>query len=449
MKNLGKSILCGIVAMFATTIMATAPSSATQFTPKLMNYQGYLANPSTGNPYADGIYRLECRLYRVATGGTAIWGGRYSVYVKNGYFNIMLGDSAGENLGYTYSNTDLWRAIWSDTAVSSADQRNNLWLGVTPLENASGATISSPTEIKPRQQLLTAPYAFRAQSAEYANESYNNFTVNGTLTVTGSLSLPSSYTLGGITSSSSSLKLSGTGYSSSNPILYGYGSTMYLYPYNDLKIAPYAGNIEITVPSGKSLNVKNNSFSVSNASTSMYSSGNTSISAGGALSMSATGGNATISASGASTVSSTGIATFRSTGSYAQLAANEGNVYVSPATNKILYCQGTQNWRSSATGYYRQPFIIKNVSVTISSGKQYGSYTFTDNEYRYVIGGYTLFSFYSDPGGVKECRVTKSSSSNQWTVNIITDQANGSASGGTVYKVTLLGVLTECVNDQR
>ena len=58
--NIIKTICATIAAAFASAAFATAPTSATQFTPKLMNYQGYLANPSTGAAYADGIYQLEC-----------------------------------------------------------------------------------------------------------------------------------------------------------------------------------------------------------------------------------------------------------------------------------------------------------------------------------------------------------------------------------------------------
>ena len=244
MNNLGKTLICGIAALFAITAMADAPESVTQFTPKLMNYQGYLADPSTGKAYADGIYHLQCRLYRVAVEGTAIWGGEYAVYVNGGYFNIMLGDPSAEDLkddNCTYSNTNLWRAIWSDASVANENERNNLWLGVTPLENSKNNAVASPAEIKPRQQLLTAPYAFRAQSAEYANESYGDFTANGALTAT-----------------------------------------------------------EIKLPSGQSWDTNN--FSVSNEVATIQTSGNTSISAGGNLNMSASG-NTALSASGTATIS--------------------------------------------------------------------------------------------------------------------------------------------------
>ena len=240
--NIIKTICATIAAAFASAAFATAPTSATQFTPKLMNYQGYLANPSTGAAYTDGIYQLECRLYRQASGGTAIWGGRYSVYVKGGYFNLMLGDTSATNLGYTYANNDLWRALWSDTAVAVAS-RNDLWLGVTPLQGPTGASISSPTEISPRQQLLAGPYAFRAQASEYANQSYSGFTVNGKLTVTGSLALPNSYSIPwmNVTSNATTttVRIGGSSASSTaNPSISNYARYLYNYSYYDMISPP-------------------------------------------------------------------------------------------------------------------------------------------------------------------------------------------------------------------
>ena len=215
MKNTIKSIFAAVAATFAVSAFATAPSDIAQYVPDMMNYQGYLANPSTGAAYTDGIYELDIRLYRSQTGGTAIWGGRYSVYVKGGYFNIMLGDSNASRIYSTTSNssyptygiTELRRALWNDTSVS---QNYNLWLGVTPRQSPTHASIANPTEIAPRQQLLAAPYAFRTMSAKYAEASYGDFTVDGKLTVSGSLQFPSSYSFNGVSYISSMMKLAGT-----------------------------------------------------------------------------------------------------------------------------------------------------------------------------------------------------------------------------------------------
>ncbi len=157
---------------------AAAPTSAEQHTPGEINYQGKLVK-TNGDPVADDTYTLDIRLYRVSSGGTAVWGGRYATYTKGGYFNLMLGGAAGTGVSPAppYPHNELWRALWPDPAIDS-DQKNTLFLGVTPVSGA-GTELTWNVELTPRQNLLAAPYAFRAQTAEYANQSIENFTVNG------------------------------------------------------------------------------------------------------------------------------------------------------------------------------------------------------------------------------------------------------------------------------
>jgi hypothetical protein len=441
MKNLGKSLLCGIAALFAITAMANAPTSATQFTPKMMNYQGYLADPSTGTAYKDGVYTIECRLYRQSSGGTAIWGGSYSAYVKGGYFNIMLGDSSGTNLGYTYSNTDLWRALWDDTAIgtssSAKETRNNLWLGVTPRQDKNNATISSPTEISPRQQLLCGPYAFRAQAAEYANESYSDFTVNGNLTVTGSLSLPSSYSIGGISADSSNIRIGGTSQSSSNLNIYDYAKYMYLYPYYDITVSPYSGNVTFNIPSGKKFRVNNNNFEVSNAQTGLSSSGATTVYAGSSLTLTGVSG-----------------ATLKSTGSDAETKISAGrNVYIEPAAGKNVYASGKLQWaqagKTTSNGII-SPFVTKTVNVTISASSFYGtaqidSNTIEYNNYKWMIVGVSSGNTLSSTlPGLNEFKTYDRNSDSHWYVRL--DRA-GTYSSSVTYEVTCLGIHKDFLNN--
>ena len=441
MNNLGKSLVCGLAALFATTIMAAAPSTATQFTPKLMNYQGYLANPSNGNAYRDGIYSIECRLYRDASGGTAIWGGRYSVYVKDGHFNIMLGDSSATDLGCTYANADIWKALWSDTSVTSS-KRNDLWLGITLREDYNNTPIANPTEIAPRQQLLTAPYAFRAQSAEYANQSVGNFKVNGTLTAT-SLSLTGNNALNYITANATpSLMLGGTSIPQNPndlPFLYAYGRYMYIYPYNDMYITPQQGNITITIPSGKKLRVNNHNFEVSNAQTSLSSSGATSVAAGSSLTLSA-----------AST------ATLKSTGSDADTKVAAGrNLFLEPASGKNIYGSGKLQWGQSGrnTSYgVISPFVVKTVNVTISSDSFWGnavidSNTTQYNNYKWMIVGISSGDTLSSKlPGLNEFKtyLRDTDPTPHWYVRL--DRA-GTYSSSVTYIVTCLGIHKDFLND--
>lgn len=418
--NIVKSICAAIAATLTTAAFAAAPTSATQFTPKLMNYQGYLANPSTGVAYTDGIYQLECRLYRQASGGTAIWGGRYSVYVKGGYFNLMLGDTSATNLGLTYANNDLWRALWSDTAVAVAS-RNDLWLGVTPLQGPTGASISSPTEISPRQQLLCGPYAFRAQAAEYANESYTDFKVNGKLTVTGSLALPNSFSIPWINvtsnSTTKSVRFGGSSYSvTTNPSVYTYGNFIGLYSYGNIYMTTYSGDIVATVPSGKSFRISQNNFAVTNSATSMKSSGVTSIT-GSSLNLTSSSGTTSIN-------------------------APSGNLYLYPATNLYVYGQGKVSWKAPGLTTTSRPMILRtmnlrnNVATLITSNAAAGNYV-------YSVAGFERHQVGGTYDGAVECYTYLSNG--KWYVKA--RWVGGSEED--TYNVHILGIHKAFVDDQR
>ena len=186
MKKFTTKKLMTLTAAFslaAASLSAQVPTEAVQHTPGQINYQGRLVDPG-GADYADGVYTFDIRLYRTLEGSrTALWGGTYSSYVKGGYFNIMLGDETGAPITVephpTYSHTELWKALWPNPATSE-DEKNTLFLGVTPWHNEEAVEIPQDQrfELVPRQHLLTTPYAFRAQTAEYANQSIADFQVN-------------------------------------------------------------------------------------------------------------------------------------------------------------------------------------------------------------------------------------------------------------------------------
>jgi len=270
MNSLSKTLVIAAFAAFATPLVTSAdvPASATQNVLGTMNYQGYLADPSTGAAYADGIYTLDIRIWNSAANSSGcLWGGKYTVYVKGGYFNIMLGDpnAAALTTGTTptYSNTELWKALWGSSSEDTVR-----YLGVTPYQDSSHNTISSPVEIAPRQQLLTSPFAFRAQHAHYADQAQADFTVPGKLTVNGttsfsrSLALPSGSSLGPVQASSTSVNL-GNGYTSATASnrsglptsIYDIGQYLYFYSYYSMHFQPTAGSVNFSIPSGYFMNV--------------------------------------------------------------------------------------------------------------------------------------------------------------------------------------------------
>ena len=369
MNNLGKSIVCGLAALFATTIMAAAPSSITAFVPMTMNYQGYLANPSTGAAYTDGIYDIQCRLYTVASGGTAIWGAQYSVYVKDGYFNIMLGDSSSSTIystvsgtgSTTYTKEQLWKALL-DTSY------NSLYLGVTPLQGPTHATIASPSEISPRQQLLTGPYAFRAQTAKYADRALSDFTVPGTLTASSLSFGGNSITLPYVKATNGTLIL---GYSSGNPQSSGPAITNAASYY---KVGSYYGqnysasngDIYFGANSSKSFTFNTGRFAVTNSNLISLHSNYCD------LNMSA---NNTQLSGSYTTVSS--INTTTVTGNYVKVGSKY-DVTLAPATNSYLYGQGKLSWTVlGGTSNYR-PMIVKSYQVPISANSNSASLEVTD-----------------------------------------------------------------------
>lgn len=96
----------------------------------LLQYQGRLTDPATGQPKPDGMYPMSFRLYNVEAGGSPLWTETKNVSVSGGLFSTLLGDT-----------TSLDQDLFNGQA---------LWLGVT---------VSSDLEAIPRQKVLPVVYA--------------------------------------------------------------------------------------------------------------------------------------------------------------------------------------------------------------------------------------------------------------------------------------------------
>ncbi len=96
----------------------------------LLQYQGRMTNPTTGQPVADGTYAVTFSLYDVASGGTAKWTETKNVPVAGGLFSTALGDT-----------TPLPQSLFSGQA---------LWLGIK---------VGSDLEATPRQAIVPVAYA--------------------------------------------------------------------------------------------------------------------------------------------------------------------------------------------------------------------------------------------------------------------------------------------------
>ena len=96
----------------------------------LLQYQGRLSNPTTGEPVADGSYIMTFRLYDAASGGSTLWTETEDVSVQGGLFSTALGDTTALN-----------QSLFNGQA---------LWLGIK---------VDADVEATPRQQVLPVAYA--------------------------------------------------------------------------------------------------------------------------------------------------------------------------------------------------------------------------------------------------------------------------------------------------
>ena len=117
--------------------------------PSLMNFQGQVLS-ADGSPLATGDYQLTFQIFDAVEGGTLIWGPQIldgaggvghgpKIPVVQGYFNVMLGPV--------------------DTA---ARPLTDAFLGATRFLEIK---VSTSDPIRPRQQILSAPYALNAANA--------------------------------------------------------------------------------------------------------------------------------------------------------------------------------------------------------------------------------------------------------------------------------------------
>ena len=130
-------------------VVLLAAAAQAQSVPTLINYQGKLVD-SNGDPLATGNYVLRFSIYDLEEDGTEVWGPQIfgegsgdEVPVVNGYFNVVLGPE---------DTQDPPRQI--EDAFGTATR----YLEVTVGELASAVTLA------PRQQVLSAPYALKAEN---------------------------------------------------------------------------------------------------------------------------------------------------------------------------------------------------------------------------------------------------------------------------------------------
>jgi hypothetical protein len=156
--------LARVAACLAT--VAACLSVFGQDTPRSFNYQGQL-KAGDGGAVAAGSYELTFRIYDLPTGGNYLWAVQKTVLVDgNGLFNVELEDPTTYTAISNGSATPQYESL-VDALVSGSSRFLEIQVGT-----------SNP--IRPRQQLLSVPYAMLAGDVRNASGS---FTVAGTLEV--------------------------------------------------------------------------------------------------------------------------------------------------------------------------------------------------------------------------------------------------------------------------
>lgn len=125
--------------------------------PGRMTYQGYLAG-GDGLPLGKAspqAYEIIFRIHTAESGGAVVWAEQQTVTVDKGYMSVQLGEG-GPVAGFANPSDGLGSVFSGSTA-------SERYVGVTVRGVGSNG---SDHEVQPRIRLLSAPYAYLAQSAQ-------------------------------------------------------------------------------------------------------------------------------------------------------------------------------------------------------------------------------------------------------------------------------------------
>lgn len=125
-----------------------------QSVPSGISFQGRLTG-SSSQPITPGSYQLQFRIWNSATNATSglVWSQQQTVPVgSNGVFNVILGAPGGSPVPGD-------APLANDLSLAFTD--SSRFIGVT-ISSFNGVAASNPTEIVPRQQVLSSPFAVTA-----------------------------------------------------------------------------------------------------------------------------------------------------------------------------------------------------------------------------------------------------------------------------------------------
>jgi microcystin-dependent protein len=151
MKARLASLLLACLGLFATAAVAAVPS--------LLSYQGRVSDAAGVLIGATSPVNrtVTFKFYSASTGGTPLYAEAQTVTISAGEFSVLLGNGTGVS-GFKGPSAPALTPYISLVSILSG----NIYLGVTVDD---GTTAADP-EIAPRQQIVSAAYAYRAQVAE-------------------------------------------------------------------------------------------------------------------------------------------------------------------------------------------------------------------------------------------------------------------------------------------
>lgn len=151
MKALVTATLLAAFAALSTPAFANVPS--------LMSYQGRVSDASGALIAATTPVNrtVTFKFYSASTGGTPLYAEAQTVTISAGEFSVLLGNGTGVSTFKGPSAPALTPYI-----TLSSIMTGTVYLGVTVDDGTSAADV----EIAPRQQIVSAAFAFRAQVAE-------------------------------------------------------------------------------------------------------------------------------------------------------------------------------------------------------------------------------------------------------------------------------------------
>lgn len=149
----------GLSSLLLATLLAALPASVSADAPSLMSYQGRVSDASgtligASNPVNRTV---TFKFYETSTGGTPVYAEAQTVTISAGEFSVLLGNGTG----VANFEGPSAPALTPYTSLPEI-MTGSIYLGITVDDGSSAAD----PEIAPRQQIVSAAYAFRAQVAE-------------------------------------------------------------------------------------------------------------------------------------------------------------------------------------------------------------------------------------------------------------------------------------------